>query len=902
MIAGMGLIPEVSQLTRDPRSNWEETVDMKKSGFTFAATLIVICTLALSLFSSNASAKTEYRSFTWAWCIWGDCGNTGDYETSDAALDAWNASIDQQYSQCLASAAGAECGSGCRKSNHYNASIPAAGLTVIMNGQGNWLMTVTNVSTYFGPSCKGQPGSSGTTDDGGASIATYGKDMCPTQGGWSMHSGPATYVDVNGQQIQSRAQWCQREVPDCPICDKSKAKKPLFGDPISPVDQTQNEAETDYASADGLLHVGRYYSSGGGGRWMWGSAGIVLADFTGRSGTVLPTASGFTASILAWKPGTGTQVDTPRSFPLIKTQPDTGQKEVWIFLSSGSREIYTEGPTGVFTTTALGKSTLSVSTLPSGAVQWALKTQSDGYYVFDNTGALVQHVFTDGKVLSYTNQGAGLVVSSNPGGRTITYTKDPTSGQYSFVTLPDGQRINYTVDNFAAISAVTYPDSSAKTYLYNEPTYTGVTSAPGLLTGVVDENGVRQATFTYSGGNVAVSTERAGGVDKYSSSLTYDSTSGSTTVTLPGTNSQSRLSWEAGPDGERRLVSQSQPAGSGSAASSSAISYDANGNVASKDDFNGGRACFANDLTRNLETTRVEGLSNATSCSGVTVSNATLPSGSRKISTAWHPDWLLATMVAEPGRITTSVYNGQPDPFNGNAVTSCAPSTALLPDGKPIAVLCKQVQQATTDVDGHLGFTAALQSSVANRVQSWTYNSYGQVLTATDPLNHSTTYAYYTDTAFTGTDPNTVGHTIGDLSQVTNPAGQTTQFTSYNKHGQVLRSIDPNGLVTDNTYDLRQRLTSTTIAGQQTVYTYDPAGQLIQLALPDTTSITYTYDAAHRLTKVTDQAGNSIAYTLDNAGNRTQDQIKDPSGNLARTVTRAFDALNRVQQVTGAAR
>jgi YD repeat-containing protein len=142
---------------------------------------------------------------------------------------------------------------------------------------------------------------------------------------------------------------------------------------------------------------------------------------------------------------------------------------------------------------------------------------------------------------------------------------------------------------------------------------------------------------------------------------------------------------------------------------------------------------------------------------------------------------------------------------------------------------------------------------------------------------------------------------MGDLSQITNAAGQVTQFTKYDKHGQLLHSVDPNGVVTDNTYDLRQRLTSSTVGGRQTVYTYDAAGQLTQLSLPDTTAITYTYDAAHRLTKVTDQAGNSVTYTLDNAGNRTQDQTKDPSGNLARLVTRAFDALGRVQQVTGAA-
>jgi len=70
--------------------------------------------------------------------------------------------------------------------------------------------------------------------------------------------------------------------------------------------------------------------------------------------------------------------------------------------------------------------------------------------------------------------------------------------------------------------------------------------------------------------------------------------------------------------------------------------------------------------------------------------------------------------------------------------------------------------------------------------------------------------------------------------------------------------------------------------------------------LPDGTTLGYSYDAAHRLTGVTDARGNSVTYTLDNAGNKTGEQVKDPSGTLQRNVTRVYDALNRVQQVTGA--
>jgi hypothetical protein len=40
-------------------------------------------------------------------------------------------------------------------------------------------------------------------------------------------------------------------------------------------------------------------------------------------------------------------------------------------------------------------------------------------------------------------------------------------------------------------------------------------------------------------------------------------------------------------------------------------------------------------------------------------------------------------------------------------------------------------------------------------------------------------------------------------------------------------------------------------------------------------------------------------YTLDNTGNRINEEVKDPGGVLQRSIERTFDALNRVQQVTG---
>jgi YD repeat-containing protein len=154
-------------------------------------------------------------------------------------------------------------------------------------------------------------------------------------------------------------------------------------------------------------------------------------------------------------------------------------------------------------------------------------------------------------------------------------------------------------------------------------------------------------------------------------------------------------------------------------------------------------------------------------------------------------------------------------------------------------------------------------------------------------------------------DPNATGHTMGDLQSITNAAGHATQFTLYDRAGRVRQMVDPNGVATDTAYTPRGWVRSVKItapggAARTTTYTYDNAGQLTGATLPDGSTLGYSYDAAHRLTGVTDAKGNTVTYTLDGMGNQVGEQVKDPSGNLQRNITRVYDALNRVQQVTGA--
>ncbi|MFZ3287658.1 MAG: hypothetical protein WA191_12520, partial [Telluria sp.] len=85
-------------------------------------------------------------------------------------------------------------------------------------------------------------------------------------------------------------------------------------------------------------------------------------------------------------------------------------------------------------------------------------------------------------------------------------------------------------------------------------------------------------------------------------------------------------------------------------------------------------------------------------------------------------------------------------------------------NGKPVAVLCKKIEQATNDLTGAQGFTAAQVGSA--KVWTFSYNHLGQILSETrlgreGSGGDATTYAYYEDS--------TASHTLGDLWKTTNP-------------------------------------------------------------------------------------------------------------------------------------
>ena len=470
--------------------------------------------------------------------------------------------------------------------------------------------------------------------------------------------------------------------------------------------------------------------------------------------------------------------------------------------------------------------------LESIAGGFRLRNSDDEVELYDVSGKLTsittRTALTQTLTYNALNQ---LERISDNFGRSLIFTYN-AQGFIETMTDPASQIYRYSYDSRGNLSQVIYPGGRMRVYLYEDSRF------PAFLTGIIDENDARFATYQYDAQGRVLLTEHAGGANRYS----FSNYSGSsTTVTDPlGTARSYSFSTT---HGRVDLAGVSQPCPTCGGQSAQAMSYDAGGNIRSKTDFRNVVTEYQYDTARNLETSRTEARSRPEQ---------------RVITTAWHPSFRLPTQIDEPGRQTTLNY----DPANGNLLGKTVRDTALA------------------------------------RSRSWThtYTTYGRPQTMDGPRSDVadlTTYTYFPDgDACIGCR--------GQVRTITNALNHVTTFVSYDAHGRPTEIHDPNAVVTTLTYTPRGWLRSRTVAGEITTYDYDDVGQIVKVTAPDGSFIRYQYDAAHRLTEITDRLGNLIQYTLDPMGNRLKEEVYDPTDGLRGTMQREYDALNRLKKEIGA--
>ncbi len=359
---------------------------------------------------------------------------------------------------------------------------------------------------------------------------------------------------------------------------------------------------------------------------------------------------------------------------------------------------------------------------------------------------------------------------------------------------------------------------------------------PRFLTGITDEKGVRFARWEYDTDGFAATSEHINGIDRVTVEKTTPTEPDVTVTNALGLETIYRYQVI---NGRRLLVGKERIAKNTITGASEQFTYNEHGFLTQRLDWNGNVTIYERN-DRNLATQEV---------------SAVGTDQEKTIDRIWHPEHRLPTQEIFDDYTIDSTYNGQ-----GNLL----------------------VRTITDNTSGEV------------RTWSYTYNAFGKMRSVDGPrtdVADITQYTYY--------DCNT-GNACGQLQTISNGLGHVTTLNSYDAHGNPLQVTDANGVLTELTYDARQRLTARTVDGQTSSFAYDGAGNLLKVTLPDATFTRYGWDGADRLTSVADAQGNRIDWVLDDKGNRIEEKTHDNAGAIKKSLNRAFDALSRIVQSVSA--
>lgn len=601
---------------------------------------------------------------------------------------------------------------------------------------------------------------------------------------------------------------------DIPVIESCKVKD---GNPIACRTGEKFQTEVDYQSPSGLQFARRYQSNPN------------------------PSTDVFQSKIRhvtqAGLPDNWT-LDGDVSFKFLLDEPKRRLAE--IRLGDGGRLLFT-GATNTVTT-------LQSNTWAHGSVRqimgnWRWTSGNGTQYVFGAGGKLASKT-QFGKTWTYQwqlhNNGEYLLTSvTEPLGRKLTLEYDAT-GRLITMRDPSGNAYRYEYDFIGNIQSVLFPDDTPydptdnprKQYVYEDARF------PKHLTGIIDENGQRYATWAYDALGRGILSEHAGGANK----TTFEYLETGNTIVQYHQNAQQyreRLKVIDRANGSERLLREEDFPCPGCVTGTESFEYGTDGWLSKKTDRLGLVTTYKRDFLGN-ETQRIEALGKPEQ---------------RTINTTWDTNLRVPKEITLGTQKTTNSYFG-------------------VGSGKDGLLLQTLVLDTSTNI---------------SRLTKYTYTTKNLLSSVDGPRTDASDITNYTYDAF------------GNLTSVTNALGHVTTLSNYDAAGRVGKITDANGLVTTLTYTVRGWLKTRTVGTLTTTFDYDKVGQLTQVTMPDGSFVNYEYDAAHRLTAIQNMQGERIEYTLDYAGNRTKEEIKNAQGQVVLRRSSEFNALNQLVKSLNAA-
>lgn len=260
---------------------------------------------------------------------------------------------------------------------------------------------------------------------------------------------------------------------------------------------------------------------------------------------------------------------------------------------------------------------------------WIVRTPNQRTETYDSQGRLTSIRTPDGANQVTLQYSDGLIhVSDGVGSGFDIYLG--TQGLVRQIVTPNADAIRYRWDHLERLTEVVYPDGSSKQYLYE------IDKFPRRLTGLVDERGIRYATWRYDAAGRAIGSEHAGGVEQ--STLRFDSPTQRTVTNELGHETVYQFDTI---HGTYKVTSVSGLASANCPATNAQYTYDPDGNLDRVVDAEGNITDYDFNL-RGLEVRRVEGVNT---------------NEERLIETEWHPTLSLPVRVTDPQRITVYQYD-----------------------------------------------------------------------------------------------------------------------------------------------------------------------------------------------------------------------------------------------------
>lgn len=500
-----------------------------------------------------------------------------------------------------------------------------------------------------------------------------------------------------------------------------------------------------------------------------------------------------------------------------------------------------------------------------------------GTFGFNRGQGVIQLVMPDGNQFPFNLQSNGILVNTTiPSLRGAVLT-NPSSGVYN-LRWKDGTTFQFHSGGIQVAFLALITDANG-----NVTTITLNPSVPGQVTQVTDPVG-RSLILNYDSSNRVTSiTDPIGRAVQY----TYNSQGTLATVTDPAGGV---TSYAYDPQNNQHLISVTDPRGVVIAQNT----YDSNGRVVQQVEADGGVLSLAYTL---LNPT-------ARAVSPVLKTVVTDPLGNQT-TYRFEPQGLLTDATDATGQ--TKSFSR--DPQSSSLVMAIAGTADCSACGASSA----GDQHFTLDANGNV----LTQTDALGNTGTFAYEpSFNKVTSIKDPLGNSTTFTY--DSAgnlLTRTDAN--GHmtsfaynSFGQVIQITDPLGQKTTF-SYDGQGNLISTTDPLGDTTSTVYDAISRPVQTTDAlGRKSITTYDPLGRVMAQTNAQGNSTQFTYDAVGNLLSVTDAKGHPTLFTYDGLNRlltktdplgKTDTRGYDFNGNLITFVDRrgqasqfTYDALNRL--------